>query len=511
MAQSKRTPFFLLLIYILLVLTITEMLYFAAKDTGLDRPRHEMILESVGYQDAELPSVGAQLFNRIQAQPFNLISLAIFAMAVIHTLMSHKFAVASHWLMDRNEKLTGVRRETFGSEICLFMSEVEVVFGIWVIPLMVSMSFYYDWSTALFYLNSLDYTEPLFVVVIMALAQTRPIYNLAEESVKAVSRIGGSTVQAWWFSILTIGPFLGSFITEPGAMAISAILLGRQFYRLKPSLKLAYATLGLLFVNISVGGVFTNFAAPPVLMVSKAWHWDTPYMMSHFGWKSILGILSSNILYFLIFRKEFQQLEKKKRYVETSEAALAEDKQEPIPFWISLVHLMFLAWTVVHSHYPVVFVGAFLLFLGFYKATLPYQSHLNLKMPILVGFFLAGLVVHGGLQAWWIAPILSSASSSVLMLIATVLTAFNDNAEITYLATLVPNFSDIMKYAVVGGAITGGGLTVIANAPNPAGQAILGRYFPDGVAPLYLFAAALVPTIIVGAYFYVFGILLPEF
>jgi Na+/H+ antiporter NhaD/arsenite permease-like protein len=84
---------------------------------------------------------------------------------------------------------------------------------------------------------------------------------------------------------------------------------------------------------------------------------------------------------------------------------------------------------------------------------------------------------------------------------ATILTAFNDNAAITYLATLVPGFTDGMKYAVVAGAVTGGGLTVIANAPNPAGQTILKRYFPDGVAPLQLFVWALPPTIIMGLCF----------
>jgi len=511
MSEVKRTPLYLFLIYIFFMLAITEMLYFVAQDTGLEGPRHELILTADGYDDTHLNSIWGMLLYRVQVQPFNIIALGFFVLAVTHTLLSHKFAVASHWLIDRNEKLTGERRETFGSEVLHFMSEVEVVFGIWVIPLMITMSLVYDWSTALYYLDNREYTEPIFVVVVMALAQTRPVYKLAEECVRAISRLGGSTVQAWWFSILTVGPFMGSFITEPGAMTISAILLGRQFFRLKPTLVMAYATLGLLFVNISVGGVFTNFAAPPVLMVSKAWHWSTFHMATTFGWKAILGILTSNLLYFIYFRKSFKDLEKKKKFAETSEGLHEREKDEAIPFWISMVHLAFLAWTVVHSHYPVIFVGSFLLFLGFYKATLPYQSHLNLKMPILVGFFLAGLVVHGGLQAWWIGPILSGVSSSVLLGISAVLTAFNDNAEITYLATLVPNLSDIMKYAVVAGAVTGGGLTVIANAPNPAGQAILGKYFPDGVAPLYLFSAAIIPTIIVGLYFFIFGIVIPDF
>ena len=83
------------------------------------------------------------------------------------------------------------------------------------------------------------------------------------------------------------------------------------------------------------------------------------------------------------------------------------------------------------------------------------------------------------------------------MLCATVLTAFNDNAAITFLSTLVPNFTDPLKYAVVAGAVAGGGMTVIANAPNPAGQAILKRYFKNGVNPGMLALAAAVPTVVV--------------
>jgi Na+/H+ antiporter NhaD/arsenite permease-like protein len=86
---------------------------------------------------------------------------------------------------------------------------------------------------------------------------------------------------------------------------------------------------------------------------------------------------------------------------------------------------------------------------------------------------------------------------------STVLTAFNDNAAITYLASLVPGFTDTMKHAVVAGAVTGGGLTVIANAPNPAGQSILGQYFPDGISPVGLLLGALGPTLIVATAFLV--------
>ena len=166
----------------------------------------------------------------------------------------------------------------------------------------------------------------------------------------------------------------------------------------------------------------------------------------------------------------------------------------PAPPWVTLVHLAFIGWTVLTSHYPALFIGGFLFFLGFARATRVYQERLQLRTPLLVGFFLGGLVIHGGLQGWWIQPFLGSLTEQPLFFGSTVLTAFNDNALITYLATLVPSLDEPLKVAIVEGAVVGGGLTVIANAPNPAGQALLRPFFRDGISPLWLATGALVPT-----------------
>jgi hypothetical protein len=277
-------------------------------------------------------------------------------------------------------------------------------------------------------------------------------------------------------------------------MTIAALLLAKQFYQLQPSRKLAYATLGLLFVNISIGGTLTHFAAPPVLMVAAAWHWDLAYMFTHFGWHALSGIVLSNGFYFLVFRSELLAL---------SAPTAVASTEESIPWWVTGVHLGFLGFTVSMAHHPALFIGGFLFFLAFAQATAHHQSKVDLRSPLLVGFFLAGLVVHGGLQAWWIEPVLGRLGEKSLFAGATILTAFNDNALITYLATLVPGLTENLKFAVVAGAVTGGGLTVIANAPNPAGQSILSRYFPGGVSPLGLFLGALIPTLIVAFSFMV--------
>jgi hypothetical protein len=449
------------------------------------------------------------LRSRIESDPINAVATLIFVLAVIHTFLASRFTEASHRSQARHDAqqiAAGLLpRPSVASGMLHFLGEVEVVFGLWTVPLVGAILAMRGWNTVVHYANdTVNYTEPVFVVVIMALASTRPIIMLAESWVRAFARMGGGTPAAWWFVILTFTPLLGSFITEPAAMTIAALLLARRFYDLNPSAALKYGTLGLLFVNVSIGGTLTHFAAPPVLIVSRTWEWSTPFMLGHFGWRSAIAIVVSSLAYYLWFRKEFAALAAVNAIPEVEVAAEdAETNQAllPPPAWVTMVHVGFIGWTVVNAHYPGLFVGGFMFFIGFTRATAAYQAELDMKTPLLVGFFLGGLVIHGGLQGWWIAPVLSSLSVNGLFWGATILTAFNDNALITFLATLVPNLGEAFKVAVVEGAVTGGGLTVIANAPNPAGQALLGRFFGGAVSPLRLFGAALIPTLIAAAMF----------
>jgi hypothetical protein len=180
-----------------------------------------------------------------------------------------------------------------------------------------------------------------------------------------------------------------------------------------------------------------------------------------------------------------------------------DKRDDPVPVWMTIVHVFFMAWTILNAHHPELFIPGMLFFLGFAQVTKPFQNRVDLKPALLVGFFLGGLVIHGGVQGWWIAPILGNLAEIPLMLGATILTAFNDNAAVTFLSTLVPDFSDSLKYAVVAGAVTGGGLTIIANAPNPAGVSILKKYFNNEVSPGGILAGAVAPTAIVWLIFLV--------
>lgn len=455
---------------------------------------------------------------RIAADPINLVATLLFFGAIIHTFAAGRFLKLSRkYERAHQERLKQANPRNyiddkdpvdFRATLFHFLGEVEVVFGIWVLPLLVTLTLSKGWTAAYSYIDTRNYTEPLFVVVIMAIAATRPVVSFAEKALSVVASLGGRSPAAWWLSILIVAPLLGSFITEPAAMTIAAMLLARQFYQHQPSTAFKYATIGLLFVNVSVGGTLTHFAAPPILMIATIWEWDLPFVFVHLGIRAVIGILIATSLYYLVFRKQFAALAEETEAVSTKAEGVS---WESVPSWVVAIHLGFLAWTVFTLHHPPLFIGGFLFFVAFVIATDHHQYSIALKGPILVGFFLAGLVTHGGLQAWWIAPVLSSLSEVPLFVGATLLTAFNDNAAITFLASQVPAFDPhtaadglravALQQAVVAGAVTGGGLTVIANAPNPAGQSILSKYFGGDISPLKLLAGAVLPTCVMAAVF----------
>jgi hypothetical protein len=478
----------------------------AADVSDPNHPRFNFPKPLEEYHDEETSGLFQKLIGRIKADPFNPVGTVIFLAAIVHTFLTSRFMQISHRYQQEFEALETQEKKSdhaisrrrdvlqFRAQFFHFMGEVEAVFGIWLVPLFISIVLMKGWPTLVDYTTSLNPAEPVFVVVIMAIASSRPILQLTENWLAKLAALGGSTPGAWWLSILTLGPLLGSFITEPAAMTICALLLRQKFYALKPSKKLSYATLGLLFVNISVGGTLTHFAAPPVIMVATKWSWDLFYMLTNFGWKAASGIIVANLVYYLRFRSELSQL--------TRTSGDEKEKRRPIPLQITIVHLLFITWTVFTAHHAALVVLGFLFFLAFIEATGRHQGGMPLRGPMLVGFFLASLVIHGGCQKWWIAPVLSGLTEWPLLIGAIILTAFNDNAAITYLASLVPGFPTSLKYAVVAGAVTGGGLTVIANAPNPAGQSILAPTFgKSGISAGELFVAALIPTIIMAAAF----------
>jgi len=415
-----------------------------------------------------------------------ILASVFFGIAVLHTFCVKRFA---HWAHR-------APRDSMQSHLLHFLAETEVVFGLWAAALFLGIGVAkQSFHDPVAYIDSLNFTEAKFVFVIMVVAATRPVVKLAESLITLASRaLPLREGLSFYLAALILGPLLGSFITEPAAMTLLALVLKRRYFDHGISRRLAYATLGVLFVNISIGGTLTHFAAPPVLMVAAKWNWDTQFMFTHFGWRAASACAVSAVLVALFFRKELSRLEP------------VRDESAGVPVWLTATHLGALALVVVFAHHPDVFFGVFVLFLGLVTATQKHQDALKLREGLLVGFFLAGLVTLGSLQAYWLKPLIQSLNGSALYYGATGLTAITDNAALTYLGTLVEGISDELKYALVAGAVTGGGLTVIANAPNPAGIGILHSakvFGGEGISPLGLFLGALVPTAVAVVFFWV--------
>lgn len=448
-------------------------------------------------------SLGTELAAAARGDPFLPVASGVFALAILHAFAAPAIGRAL---------LGPGGRPGLRGRLGHLLGEVEVAFALWAA---VALGLLALWpgkglGVAGRYLVGGDYAaavqglapagpskflEPLFVFIIMALASARPVLALAGRLLGAVARLFGGSPAAHWAVLLTLAPLLGSLITEPAAMTIAALLLARRFFARGPSESLKYATLALLFVNVSVGGALTSFAAPPIVMVAGRWGWGWAEVAGGFGVGAVATIVLANATLFLVFRRELLGLRPD-----------AEDAREEAagPVGLTLLHLALMGAAVAGfaAHQALALVGVFLAFLLLRVVTPRWQDPLRLRGPVLVGIFLAGLVVLGGLQAWWIGPALPRFGQTALLVGATVLTAFNDNAAITYLAAQVPalaapgEVAAALRHAVVAGALAGGGLTVIANAPNPAGRSILAPYFGEGVSPWKLARWALLPTLL---------------
>jgi uncharacterized membrane protein len=404
----------------------------------------------------------------------------LFGLALLHTFAARLL----HRLGERFPKHEGLFH---------LLGEVEVVFGFWSMVLVLAMAALSSWDAAIGYIESRKYTEPLFVFVIMVIAGSHPVMESLRRAIDACARVmplRRELAVAWL--CLAVLPLVGSLVTEPAAMTMAALLLAPRVFCAGVPEPLKYFALGVLFVNISIGGTLTSYAAPPVLMVAGAWKWDTAFMAANFGWKAALAVLVNATAATWLLR----------RHLRPDQPAGVSADAPAVPRTVQLVHLLFLVAVVLTAHHSAVFFGLFLFFLGFTSAYARYQQPLLLKEALLVAFFLAGLVVLGGMQEWWLQPLISDMHANTLFFGALGLTALTDNAALTYLGSLIEGLPDASKYALVAGAVAGGGLTVIANAPNPAGVALLRGGFQDGtVGAVYLLLGALAPTAVAAAAF----------
>ena len=402
------------------------------------------------------------------------IGALLFALAVLHTFSTRYFEHLAH-------------TKTAHAGLWHLLGEVETVFGFWALLLLVFMAFAQGWVATSAYLDSRRFIEPMFVFVIMVMAASRPIMQLSSDAVAVTARVLPLPARsAVYFLSLSMVPLLGSLITEPAAMTLAALMLRDEIFSRGASNRLKYATVAALFVNVSIGGTLTNFAAPPVLMVAAKWDWSTAHMFSTIGWKAATAVLINAFALTMLFRRELGR-----------RPISDKSGRRRVPVIFVAVNLGLVVAVVVSNHDPEVFMGIFLVFLGLSEAYKRYHDKLLLREGLMVAFFLAGLIVIGGQQQWWLEQALAGLDGSTLFFGAAALTAITDNAALTYLGSLVEGVSEEFKYALVAGAVAGGGLTVIANAPNPAGYSLLKDSFDEqSINPLGLLIAALPPTLL---------------
>ena len=353
-----------------------------------------------------------------------LIAAFLFGLAVLHTFSTRYFEHLAHTQPNH-------------AGLWHLLGEVETVFGLWAMLLLGFMALAHGWGAASDYLDSRHFVEPVFVFVIMVIAASRPIMQVASDAVAvAAQALPLSRASATYFLSLSLVPLLGSLITEPAAMTLAALMLRDQFLARGISTRFMYATVGALFVNVSIGGTLTNFAAPPVLMVAAKWDWSTAHMFTTMGWKALLAVMVNALALTIAFRHEVERCF-------TPRAG----KRERVPLPLVVLNLALLTAVVLTNHDPEVFVGAFLVFLGFAEAYRRHHDPLLLRQGLMVAFFLGGLVVIGGQQKWWLEQVLVNLDGSTLFFGAAALTAITDNAALTYLGSLVDGVSEEFKYA----------------------------------------------------------------
>jgi hypothetical protein len=342
-----------------------------------------------------------------------ILGAVLFAVALVHTFSTTIF----ERLARRYPKHEG----TFH-----LLGEVEVVFGFWAMVLVLCTFVLSGKEQAIQYVESRNFTEPLFVFAIMVVAGSRPILQMTTQLVTVLARILPiRTSLVTYFLSLWLIPLLGSFITEPAAMTLAALMLRDRLFATDVAERVKYATIGVLFVNVSIGGTLTPFAAPPVLMVASKWNWDVGFMLSHFGWRAALAAFVNATAVTLIFRREIARIASDD----------ASEERPAVPFPAMLVCVLFLLGVVMFAHHPTIFMGLLLFFIGYSAAYPRHHDTLILREALLVAFFLAGLVVLGGQQRWWLQPLLTSMSPSAVFYGATALTAVTDNAALTYLGS----------------------------------------------------------------------------
>ncbi|MBS4169108.1 putative Na+/H+ antiporter [Parachlamydia sp. AcF125] len=467
---------------------------------------NEEVLSSFqGWEEASNEDLGHGLSGAVGITPLSITANVLLGIALAYNFLSRKILTfPPNWqkiqVGENEQALSWISSKNPLKLFFHYVRTAKRIVGIWIIPLLASVTFLYDWRIAINFLSTRNYTEALFVSVIMTIVSSQPILNLMEAFIRKIASLGKESPGSWWVSLLTVGPILGAVITEAGALIVTSLLLAKQFYTRPVSQNLAYATLGLLFTHISLGAILTNFGAPLDWMHVEQWSEEELFTLARFSGKSLLTIFISTLCYYLYFRDEFAELAKREKTFSPSET------RQRIPWWVTATHTMCLSVAILSLYHPPIFLSVTCLFLIFHETTRQYQTRLKLRPPMLVGFFFSALVIHGGLQEWWTTPLLERVDALMLTGASYLFGSFVDGATLAYLATLLPSLNDATKYSVIVGTLAAGGLTVISHPFNSKQEAPSHSHFAEGISPKKLFFATLFPMFVTASIFFLFRV-----
>lgn len=414
----------------------------------------------------------------------------LFFFSIVHTFLTpwfyNRFQICQHRKTIFPERW---KKYLWLSECYRLLGKVEIVFILWAVPLFLLFLCTEGYKMTISYFNSRNYIFSLFIIIMLILLESRPIVYLSERIFSSIAKIGKQSPRCWWWTLMIATPLSSVLLKETGAMIIATALLARNFYKFSPSTRFAYATMGLLFSNISLGGLTTGLSSRALFIILPSVKWGNGFILKYFCWKAIIAMLVSTTVYYLIFRKEFARFPK----LVTGSSSV----KEHIPKWIICVHILLICAVILARFVPLLMVAILMFYLGFQKFTIFYQRPIRIGKACFVGLFYAGLVIFGELQEWWVLELMHRMSDFGYMMTSYVLSIFLDNALVNYLVHNLPVATDCFLYLVIAGCMSAGGLTIISNIPNIVGYLALRPFFPSSSFSLgWLFLFALGPSII---------------
>lgn len=415
----------------------------------------------------------------MEGAPFQIFSTIFFCIAIVHVFICDKF-------QKKARSLHGKERKSSRFSLFEFLGNTTLIFGLWLIPILILMLFLEGPSQTLNLIQSIDYVEPFAYFVLITLATVRPVLQLFDSLVDSVSKVFHNKLILWWLTVLVLSALLTGCFSEIAVMTLTAQFLATRFFPLHPSKSLTYFTFSSLLLVIAVGTTIVpiNFS-----FFFKTFDSDLTRfkIFTLFGWKTLvalLGVLSFGLLF---YRKEFDKLQRQKKKVTRKSAA------------ITARHFLYLFLILIASfgkENPYILMMVIATVVILHKAAFKIvgqEGKLSLYLPLLIAFFTTTLEFHASLQKWWVEPLLTNIRGFPSFGLPYLLTGLNEHVPLAALKTTLIQVSEQVKFLSYLGVLAGGALTFIAKSSNIVAKKLLKTHFSGQVISPFMHLAYALP------------------